>query len=763
MSFISGFFGGVIGYIGYIAVYIVTMLATVIITLITYLIGVVLQLSNNIPNTFAVQRGFLVTLSIANLGFVLAIIIIALATILKRETYGIKKSLWKLVVAAILVNFSLVIGSVFINFSNAFTNTFLDQLPAVNGSHGAMAFSQELAGAFQPQRALLNFSTGSQSSVTNTGSMTAGAPKTVSAGSEIAAVIQPLIGAAAAAALLVTIIIVLAVFLFMLLIRYVWLAMLLILMPFAWLMWLFPKTSKIWSDWWNQFFRWTFFAPIVVFFLWLAIATAQGMNAGTANGNFIASGDLSYLSGTEYQPTSSNPVLAGLSKTFGDFVGGIAGTFLQGILVVGLAVGGMYAANKFSITGASAGMAALKSVGNAAKGYAGRESKKGLRWAYQHGRIPGTNATGQSVTNRLMQSRIPLASTAGRAISGLAAKGGKDLVKDAASTMKLADMTDDNLVLTAKGARGHDSTLAVLAEAQKRGKLAKLKEVGGEKDLATYLQKNEQVFSDYEHGKLKSDVDTALGSNNQMRSVARIMGAAAAPSQMMEDRYGIVGPAGNMVPAETLLGGSRVVMRNAQEAIDDIGPTATISHNGRNVVVQDLLNQAKETAQHSEDVATGGGALVSDQKGLLGAVGNMVKAGELMRAAAEDFYKDKDKGDISKVRVGELFGGTSNFGLDKTSMDALSRAATHGIALRAPSLVSSIANKLDNSQKLEDFMSKYESSVENAFEAGKINSVAKKKMLDASDKLRQGVLLGYTPMETGAAAPASGAPPAGTP
>src|SRR5690348_2301292 len=102
--------GGVVGWIAYIVIFIATTIAGVVIAFETYLIGVVLQLSNNLVNTLAVQSGFQVTLAVANLGFILAIIIIALATILRRETYGIKKSLWKLIVAAILVNFSLIIG-----------------------------------------------------------------------------------------------------------------------------------------------------------------------------------------------------------------------------------------------------------------------------------------------------------------------------------------------------------------------------------------------------------------------------------------------------------------------------------------------------------------------------------------------------------------------------------------------------------------------------------------------------------------------------
>src|SRR5579864_39718 len=81
---ISGIIGGAVGYMAYVIIYIITTIVGVIIAALTYLIGVILQLSGNIVNTLAVQSGYQVTLAIANLGFILGIIIIAIATILRR-------------------------------------------------------------------------------------------------------------------------------------------------------------------------------------------------------------------------------------------------------------------------------------------------------------------------------------------------------------------------------------------------------------------------------------------------------------------------------------------------------------------------------------------------------------------------------------------------------------------------------------------------------------------------------------------------------
>ncbi len=360
--------GGVIGYIAYGLIYIIATIAGVAISIITYLISILLQVSSNVVNTAAVQVGFSVMLAIANLGFVLFIIIIAIATILKRESYGMKKSLWRLVIAAILVNFSLVIGGAVINFANIITNQFLQQLPGGGGNNGPTTFAQELAGAFAPQKGLLVLSSSGNNVAGNIAGSNLG---DVNAGSTIASMITPVVSVSAAAALLIAIIITLAAFATMLLIRYVYLSILLIVMPFAWLMWVFEGTKGQFKKWWDSFIRWSFFAPIVVFFLWLSIATAQKLNTNN-NDNPIG-----FLAGTSYTANTSNPITGALGSTFGSFVAAFASTSLQAVLVVGLAVGGMIAANKLSIMGAKNAVGAMDGGAKAFRNYVVKRGKRG--------------------------------------------------------------------------------------------------------------------------------------------------------------------------------------------------------------------------------------------------------------------------------------------------------------------------------------------------------------------------------------------------
>ena len=259
-----------VGDVLYAVTYIISVLFGIAIALILWCIEQVLKFNLGVANTTLVQTGFSVVLSIANLGFVLGIIIVALATILRRESYGIKSILWKLVIMAILVNFALVIAVPIIGFGNNLTNYFISAFSggsgggitgSANGLVGGTAFqgldnlSSGIAGIFQPQRLIApENATGTLSSALGT------ANANVQAGvGAIGTIIGGVLGIGLAVVCLAMMLIALIVMFVMLLVRYVYLSVLLILAPFAWMLWIFPKTSSYFSRWWNAFIKQTFF------------------------------------------------------------------------------------------------------------------------------------------------------------------------------------------------------------------------------------------------------------------------------------------------------------------------------------------------------------------------------------------------------------------------------------------------------------------------------------------------------------------------
>ncbi|HUZ92583.1 MAG TPA: hypothetical protein VNG29_01120, partial [Candidatus Paceibacterota bacterium] len=350
-----------------------------------WLTQLALNFNDTIVNSPIVQSGWSVALSIANLGFVLGIIVIAIATILRNETYGVKQMLWKLIVAAIMVNFSLVIGGVIINFAGQMTTYFMAPFPAGAGvtctvsGCANQAFVTNLTNAFNPNKFNLPPATAA-SSATGAGSsggssawntfinLAYQAAKVISlvqfggiglqnANTAISSTFMAIFGMIFSIAFTSVIAFTFLALAVLLMIRYVYLSFLLILAPFAWLLWIFPGFSGNFRKWWQLFIRWSFFPVITVFFLYLAILTQA--NNGAYAGNAAAAG-----------ATGSNAALAGIVAQ----TGASPSTFqaIPGELVVlALAIGGLFAANSLSITGANVALGMVKSAGTAVQGYAG--------------------------------------------------------------------------------------------------------------------------------------------------------------------------------------------------------------------------------------------------------------------------------------------------------------------------------------------------------------------------------------------------------
>ena len=130
--FMIGFIGGIFVYLG------------------GTLTNWALNLNNQIMDSSVIEIGWTISRDIANLGFVLIIIMIAFTTILRIETYQTKKLLTKLIIIALLINFSLVFAGIFLDFSGMLTNFFIDKATG----HNPMTLGIKMAYALQVQKLL---------------------------------------------------------------------------------------------------------------------------------------------------------------------------------------------------------------------------------------------------------------------------------------------------------------------------------------------------------------------------------------------------------------------------------------------------------------------------------------------------------------------------------------------------------------------------------------------------------------------------------
>ncbi|MFZ6035676.1 MAG: hypothetical protein ACOYUK_00880 [Patescibacteria group bacterium] len=201
---------------------------------------------NEFSTSPVIERGWTVVRDVANMFFVLVLLVIAFGTILKIESYRYQRLLPKLVIMAVLINFSKLIAGFFIDFSQVVMLTFVNAF--------ADTAAQNFTSVLKLREMLEFFKTNN------------GQPlQTVSNAELIGA---PLL----AVFLLIIAIMVMVVMLVMITIRLIALWILVVLSPLAYLAATMPMTSKYSSQWWSTFGKWVTTGPILGFFLWLSLA-----------------------------------------------------------------------------------------------------------------------------------------------------------------------------------------------------------------------------------------------------------------------------------------------------------------------------------------------------------------------------------------------------------------------------------------------------------------------------------------------------------
>jgi len=138
---IMGVIGSIISFAVFWINYFIGFIGGIIFALAGIFLQMGLELNARLILSPLVKTGWLITRDFANLGFVLAIITIAFATILRIETYGVKKMLTRLIMIALLVNFSLPLTGVLIDASGVVSNFFI-QKAAPQSVGGVNKFAQ---------------------------------------------------------------------------------------------------------------------------------------------------------------------------------------------------------------------------------------------------------------------------------------------------------------------------------------------------------------------------------------------------------------------------------------------------------------------------------------------------------------------------------------------------------------------------------------------------------------------------------------------
>lgn len=249
----------------------------------------------------AITVGWTIVRDISNIFLIFVLLVIAIATILRIENYGARQLLVRLILVALLINFSLVAAQVVVDASNILGRTFLAKLQPID---------VKLAAALQIGKLVApgidNPSTPRTAPTTQPNNTMAAIPNRGAFDEDTTNLTNQAISetgqtqfSGPTALMFINIVIfvflILAFFVFIALsifyvIRTIALLIIFVLAPFGFLFLTLPATRGFANKWWSKLFEWAFFYPISMFFLYLSVVWGAQIGSLQLVGNVLNAG-----------------------------------------------------------------------------------------------------------------------------------------------------------------------------------------------------------------------------------------------------------------------------------------------------------------------------------------------------------------------------------------------------------------------------------------------------------------------------------------
>lgn len=230
-----------------------------------------ISLDKDFINAGFANDGWKMTRDVVNIAFIFILLYAAISTILQANTAKTRSIIIRLVIVALLVNFSLFFTKVVIDSSNimalAFYNGITVSAPATQYAKTGTPqknISAEIINSFNPQKLIgkESFSAFSRGEADN---------DLVGPGGFIIVIL-------AASVINVVVAYSLLVVGFYFLARLITLWFLMIAAPVAFIAWIHPRTASYTDKWWSALLKASFLAPIFLFMLFLIIKFLIGEN-----------------------------------------------------------------------------------------------------------------------------------------------------------------------------------------------------------------------------------------------------------------------------------------------------------------------------------------------------------------------------------------------------------------------------------------------------------------------------------------------------
>lgn len=262
---------------------VIQFLGNFLITLINILVAVAAY--NDFVRATTVEKGFVIVRDLANMFFIVILLIIAVGTILNLQQYKYNRLLGRLIITAFLVQYARFILGFLIDIAQVVMLTFVNAFRLAAAGNLTTAFGLN---------DLLTLRDVSPSSVTG----------------------YALIGALLLAlALLIVALIVVGVYVVVFIIRIIALWLLIILSPLAFVLRTFPAGQSYANQWWEKFTKYVICGPVIAFFLWLTLTVVATTSPGESLINVnLNAGEISSNTAVVNTGGTGGPVASAITK-----------------------------------------------------------------------------------------------------------------------------------------------------------------------------------------------------------------------------------------------------------------------------------------------------------------------------------------------------------------------------------------------------------------------------------------------------------------
>jgi hypothetical protein len=361
---------------------------SVMVTIITFVINALSQLAGKLVillmevvvwlsmyNRFIdnpyVNEGWVILRDLVNMFFILGLLFIAFVTVLKIEKYQWNKLLARLLIMAILVNFSKTICGLIIDFFQVLMITFVN------------AYKDITAGNIFKGLAITDWY---KININRSGDIAWQAG--------IASVVASLL----ALAFTVITLIVMLIFCVILAFRIVALWALVVFSPLAFFAWVFQgqggPVGSLANKWFSQFFNYCMIGPFLAFFLWLSILTMAKLNLDQM------------VTADQYDKAKrqQNSATIGEAGTMDNVI-----TIMMGIIML---VAGLKFSQEFAVAGSGMAGRAADKMKNSAQNTLERGARRSARavtaparWAGRAAKKP-ISAVREGAAQKIRQNRV---------------------------------------------------------------------------------------------------------------------------------------------------------------------------------------------------------------------------------------------------------------------------------------------------------------------------------------------------------------------